>query len=444
MFRSMWRWERLKAVTRVFAASFAVWLAGCGGGGGGDGGDLEVHFSYVHGTQYELLTTPPGPSLLGLQGRAPTCSLASGTLPAGVELGPDCSFRGEATATGTFGGTVRLTVSGYRGELQASYGFEIVAPQLKAGDRPEQRVFTIGRPLGGTYATSGVALVVYYNQRRPGDEVELTVTQGALPAGVSLQVGEAGSITAVGTPTVLGRYNIELIFVLRRSGHTVQTAPLPLTLEVLQPSLAVSYEGCCDPELGVPLRFVPGSSFVPAAGASLLYELVYGALPRGLVLDPRSGEIHGTPELEGTFGTGFTIRTTMETPTGSTTVDNVLYLVPRGVYALYPRSSQGYNALYNGGTEPPLQVLHRVDAGVPFTIAPGTHHGARDGDAYRYALVPNRHYGDPVVDWVGIDALTGVISGTRPGTTAYAMFEVLITFTRGGVDYEARQYWSIN
>ncbi len=431
-----------QAMRGAAAGLVAVLMAGCGGGGGNE--DLQVSFSYSHSSQFELLTTPAGPSLTGLQGRAPTCNLISGTLPAGVQLASDCSFQGQATVTGTFGGTVRLTVSGYRGELQASYGFEVVAPQLLASDQPDHLALTIDRPLGGTPTTSLVARVIYYNQRQPGDEVELTVTRGALPAGVSLQLGESSLITAVGTPTVLGRYDIELVFVLRRSGHTVQTAPLPLTLEVVQPPLEVSYEGCCEPELGVALSFVPSSSFVPAAGASLLYELSYGTLPPGLTLDPGTGEIHGIPELEGEHGTGFTIRTTMDTPTGSTTVDNVLYLVPRGVYGLYPRSSQGYSAMYNAGTEPPLQVQHRVDTGVPFTIAPGTHHGAREGDAYRYALVPNRNHGDPVPDWVSIDPLTGVISGTKPGASAYGSFEVLITVTRGGVDYEARQYWTIN
>lgn len=433
-----------RAVSRPLAATvLALALAGCGGGGGGER-DLEVYFSYGSdaGTaRVNMFSTPELLTIQGLGEHTPQCMLVSGTLPTGVSLASDCRFQGLAQSAGVFTGTVRLTVPGFRGEVQATYSFAVQALSLTVTDRLHLLQLTAGAPLIARPADAAVAILSGYFPQ-PGDEAALAVTQGVLPEGVSL-LEENGFIGLAGNASVVGRFEVDLVFSLRRAGLVTSSAPLRIVLNVDQPALQVDYRGCCMAALGVPMSFVPVTNFVASAGGSLRHEVI-GALPPGLELNSQTGELRGIPQEEETYLSSVTVRSILQTPLGTTYVDGNLYVTVLGVYGLYPVSSQGRNALYSAGSNPPLQIEHRVDAGVPFVVEPGSLFGQREGDVYRFALAPNRYYGMPVADWVQIDPLTGVISGLKPGPTHFAQFEVHITLTRGGVDYLAKQFWLVN
>ena len=87
-------------------------LAACGGGGGGDE-DLAVTFSYDTRSATLYLPSRSSPTLSGLDGNTPKCSVVAGSLPPGQSLGSGCAVVGTPTALGTYVATIKLTVDGY-------------------------------------------------------------------------------------------------------------------------------------------------------------------------------------------------------------------------------------------------------------------------------------------------------------------------------------------
>jgi hypothetical protein len=438
---------RMRAFRGTMAAACAtamLTLTGCGGGGGGDTQDLHVDFGYSIGAQVELYMAPPlPPRLNGLDGKTPNCSMVSGSLPQGVSVGSNCQFQGISKSAGSYAGTVRLTVAGYNGELTANYGFDVVPPQvLQTGINP--RALTFGTALDGApLDTSQVAQLTNYNYHLPTDQGFLTITEGTLPAGVTLELVDLVRLLLKGTPTELGRRDIKVTFTLQRAGQQYVTPPLPLTLEVSLLPLSVSYLACCDAAIGVPFSFTPSTNFVPSMGASIRYE-TNAFVPDGLSVDPDTGEVRGIPRTAEPPVAGLSINATVTLQGATTSAETVLFIRPAGVYGAYPTSSEGHSASYASGTAPPTSVAHAVSTGVAFTIQPGPIYGARTGDSYRYAIVPNRNYSFPIPDWVSVDPMTGVISGTKLADGVWTTFELDVTLTRGGAEYHVRQYWGIS
>lgn len=388
--------------------------------------------------------TPVVPTIEGLKGNSPTCSLATGsTLPQGVSLGSNCQFQGVSTSAGTYSGTVRLTVAGYDGEVTASYGFTVVAPRLEQSGGANPRVLGLGVTLNGSLNTSQVARLVYYNDHRTGDQTALTVSEGALPAGLSIELDDTGNVLIKGAPTEIGQADLKLTFTLLRAGHQVSTT-LPLSFQVQVQQLTIDYSACCNAFTGVPMSFRPTTNYFAATGTAIQFQAHSGTLPAGLQLDPGTGEIFGIPSTSERNNLGFAV-------TASVTFNGVVvsqvqtsvFFWPVGVFGTYPVSSQGSIATYPSGATPPSSVSYHVTEGVPFSIAPGPLYGDQPGDAYQYRLVPNRNYSTPVPNWVSIDPATGVISGTKPGPSDSTTFEVEVNLTRGGGVFQVNQYWSI-
>lgn len=447
--------ETGRLARRWCGAALGVWCAvltaGCGGGGGGGGTEvvpektLSVGLQYSTSAQVELFVTPAvGFPITGLEGHAPSCTLEAGsTVPQGVSLGPDCQFQGLSASAGTFAGSVKLTVPGFKGEVTAKYGFTVVAPQLQRGDAANPVVLGLGAALDGSLATSQVARLLYYNDHRAGDQTALSVTEGRLPAGLTLSADDTGHVLAKGAATELGRWDFKLSFTLKRAGQAVTTT-LPMAFQVDVQPLTLSYFGCCEAYTGVPMSFKPKTNYVAAAGTAIQFRTQNGSLPAGLQLDPATGEISGTPSTGEQSNLGVTVTATV-TLDGKllTQTDSSVFISPVGVFGSYPVSSQGGAAFYDSGANPPYSVAHHVTEGQPFSIAPGTMVGGRPGDSYRFRLVPNRNYGTPVPNWISIDPITGVISGTKPGPNEFPTFEVEVTLNRGVGVYKVNQYWGI-
>lgn len=118
------------------ALAATISLCACGGGGGGGGGgspDLAVAFNYGVPDPTYVLWSPmeQSPTLQGLDGHTPNCTLAGGSLPAGVTLDrSSCALRGTPDALGEYDYTVRLTVDGFSGSVTASGHMEIRKPAL--------------------------------------------------------------------------------------------------------------------------------------------------------------------------------------------------------------------------------------------------------------------------------------------------------------------------
>src|SRR5450432_1273824 len=99
-----------KVLAHATLAALIAGLSACGGGG--PGGEtqtvtLVVAFSYPDSQSDVRTSVQLQPSITGLQGHSPVCTLTGGTLPPGVSLdSATCLLSGTPTTTGRYQATV--------------------------------------------------------------------------------------------------------------------------------------------------------------------------------------------------------------------------------------------------------------------------------------------------------------------------------------------------
>ena len=153
------------------------------------------------------------------------CSVAAGTVPAGLTLGSDCSLTGTPTTAGT--NTVSVTATD-----SANPAKTITGPATITVNPVPALTFTgtlpngvVGQPyLQTLMATGGVGPDTY------------AVTAGTLPAGLTL----ASNGTVSGTPTTPGASSFTVT--ATDSEGTRQSASLPLTLLITYPPTTADAE----------------------------------------------------------------------------------------------------------------------------------------------------------------------------------------------------------
>ncbi|KSV75928.1 hypothetical protein N185_15900 [Sinorhizobium sp. GW3] len=219
-------------------------------------------------------------------------TLSSGTLPDGLTLaGATGAISGTPTAAGFGPSTFTVTATAAtHGSSSATYTIEVAAPALVLS--PATGTALAGGVVGSTYlgasisASGGLGPYTY------------AVTAGSLPDGLALDTA-TGSIS--GTPTALG-YGVAS-FTVTVSAATSGSASANYTINVAAPPVVLA------PASGVALSAgVVGSSYsdtsIAATGGvgAIGYTVTAGSLPAGLVLDPSTGAITGTPTAAG-FGT---------------------------------------------------------------------------------------------------------------------------------------------
>ncbi len=449
------RFQVGQAISRARTAQRRLWratvgglaaalLAGCGGGGGGGGGhDLTVSFSYAGVSDTQVLG-PAGvvPSISGLEGNAPHCSLASGTLPPGLTLQSDCTVAGIVTQSGSYDATVQLTAEHYSGSVSAPLDFVVPALTLAPAIGS-----TATQPLaiGGAESNFAPFVVTGYTPTA-GDVLQYTLVSGAMPAGLAFDTAHG---TLSGTPTTLGTSPITVHLSVTRGALTAVTPDATLTLSVEEPTLAISYPNCCTASVGVPFSVTPVSSFVGATNASISYAL--GAdvrLPPGLALDPATGTISGTPSDFVPSLTPSTVQVvaTVMMPTGAQAIQSMYFQISEtGIYPTYPTSSLGAATTYSPAADPEALSV-TTTAGTTITWAPGTIYGGMAGDVYHYAIVASPFSnGLPIPNWVSVDPNSGLVTAVVPSTGAAGeRFGLEITVTRNGVAYTQTQGWVLN
>lgn len=124
-----------------------------------------------------------------------------------------------------------------------------------------------------------------YTITASGDPVSYSTS--ALPDG--LEINTATGVIS-GTPSVIGTFNLTISAV---NGVGSGSAVLVLTINP-NPNAPVVADGTANATVGVPFSYQ-----ISATNSPTLYSS--GALPAGLVLDPETGEISGTPTVGGTF-----------------------------------------------------------------------------------------------------------------------------------------------
>jgi putative Ig domain-containing protein len=128
-------------------------------------------------------------------------------------------------------------------------------------------------------------------------QAEWSLVGGNLPAGVTLST--SGVIS--GTPTVEGSFQ----FVVK-AVHEAPFATEAFHMTVRQPLVVTSpFGSSAGPNAEVGVRL---AKTVTATGGSGSYSwsLSSGALPAGVVLDPATGTLSGTPRVAGNFALGLT------------------------------------------------------------------------------------------------------------------------------------------
>ena len=208
----------------------------------------------------------PYSSTIGVTGgTAPyTCTITSGTLPAGLALGANCLVSGTPTVAGTATLTVKATDSGNPTlTTTGQVGITIVAaaPTLTAGNPPAG---TVGTPYTGTIPVTGGT-----------GPYTCTLISGTLPAGLTLT-----GCAITGTPTTPGTITVTVGTTDSSQPPATGTGPVSITINPASPTLT----------LANPPAATVGTSYtglIPVTGGTGPYTctLNSGTIPAGLTLN---------------------------------------------------------------------------------------------------------------------------------------------------------------
>ena len=110
----------LRRIARpVIACALAapLLLTACGGGSG----ELDVTFDYPFVETTVLSSNNVAPTIQGLEGHSPSCSVTGGSLPKGMSInGGSCALTGSPLESGNFSATVTLQASDASGSVTSS------------------------------------------------------------------------------------------------------------------------------------------------------------------------------------------------------------------------------------------------------------------------------------------------------------------------------------
>ena len=387
-------WSRFRAWGRVAAVlAIAGVLAACGGGGGGDsgsgGGTLTVSLSYTGNAELFQQSTL-SPTITGLSGHSPNCSLVSGSLPTGMTLHADCSITGVPLQSGSFPIVVRLGASGVSNQLDWNASVLVMGPSV---------VYSVPAIMTAGASYDLPPLNTIFWTATPADAITYTVAEGALPPGLAVDP-VTGHIA--GTPTTGGTYTFKIGVQIVNAGRTA-TAIEQFTelVTVYQPVITYSR-----------VTAIAGLSFSasPSLPGTPTYTFSATALPPGLSINTATGVISGTPSA-----------------------------LANGTYRVDLAAATAGGGTYTTFANVPLQVNSPVDItwsspwgahGAPFSSFPVIQAMAADpltGISYAYAVDPASVLPTGLV----LDPVTGHITGT-PTTAGSITTRIDVTITLYG------------
>jgi hypothetical protein len=230
-------------------------------------------------------------------------SMTSGSLPAGVMLGPDGSLCGIPAESGSFTFTAAVTDSASPIPNVATKQLTLVIALA-----PALVITTTSLPDGAEGSAYSETLTSSGGQA----PLDWSVTSGSLPPGLSLST--AGTIS--GLPSAPGTYTFAVGVTDQVPGQT-QATPVAVTLIVGNPLLQAPSQVLPTGQVGTPYA---GQLAASGGVAPYQWKIVSGELPDGLSLAGSTGLISGIPVTPGRFGL-FTVQVSDASSSDPQTID---------------------------------------------------------------------------------------------------------------------------